>query len=68
MPWTRYKTVEFDHNDHTVVARVYLGRTASGGDDRDEVLSLNVSGKTYLSKAEQAMYEEMALIEAKNQD
>ncbi len=60
-----YHTIEFQHNSRDVVARVYLGSTLSGGDDRDEIIALNVSGSVYLSKAEELMYGELALERAK---
>ena len=61
----KYTTIDFEHNDRQVRAKVYIGTTLSGGDDHDEVISLNVEGRTYLNRAEEAMYKEMALDRAK---
>ena len=62
---SRIVSVTFDHDSRTVVARVYLGTTTSGGDDRDDVISLNVEGLAYLNKGQQLMYEELAIEHAK---
>lgn len=60
----KFVIIEFEYDDKPVVARVYKGTTLAGGDDHSDVISLNVEGLPYLSKAEKILLTERALIAA----
>lgn len=61
------KRVEFQWDEQDVVARVHLGKTSARGDDPDDVISINVSGRPYITLGEYRRLSELALERARSE-